>query len=109
MQTFVKPIAGAFVTATVVEQWAPLYVTVLSIVVGGSAAALVHVTKAQLRLVSSATTGGLGNPLLSASEDGVALAGTVGSIAVPPLVVIVLVVGAALAWRAIRRVRRRPA
>jgi len=108
VQTFVKPIAGALVMATVVEEWAPLYLTVVAIVVGGTTAGAVHLTKAKLRLVSSATTAGLGNPALSASEDGVALAGVVGSIVVPPLVVVVLAVIVVLAWVAIRRLRPRP-
>jgi hypothetical protein len=108
VQTFVKPIAGALVMATVVEDWTPLYVTVFWIIVGGSTAGLVHVTKAKLRLASSATTAGVGNPVLSTSEDAVALAGTVGSIAVPPVMVIVLVVGVALVWFTLRRLRRRP-
>lgn len=106
-QTFVKPVAGALVMATVVEDWTPLYATVFWIVVGGSTAGVVHVTKAKLRLVSSATTAGLGNPVLSASEDVGALAGTVGSIAVPPLMVILLAVAALLAWLTLRRLRRR--
>jgi len=107
VQTFVKPIAGALVMATVVEDWTPLYATVFWIVMGGSSAGLVHVTKAKLRLVSTATTAGVGNPVLSVSEDVSALAGTVGSIAVPPLMVIVLAVGVVLAWIVLRRFRRR--
>jgi hypothetical protein len=107
IQTFVKPTAGALVMATVVEDWTPLYATVFWIVMGGSSAGLVHVTKAKLRLVSTATTAGLGNPVLSASEDVGALAGTVGSIAVPPVMVLVLVAGAVLAWVVVRRFRPR--
>ena len=109
VQTFVKPIAGALVMATVVEEWAPLYLTIVAIVAGGTTAGVVHLTKAKLRLVSSATTAGLGNPALSASEDGVALAGVVGSIAVPPLVVVLLAVIVVLAWVAIRNLRPRSA
>lgn len=107
VQTFVKPIAGALVMATVVEDWTPLYATVFWIVMGGSSAGLVHVTKAKLRLVSTATTAGVGNPVLSTSEDIGALAGTVGSIAVPPVMVFVLAVGGVLAWIVLRRFRRR--
>jgi uncharacterized membrane protein len=107
VQTFVKPIAGALVMATVVEDWTPLYATVFWIVMGGSSAGLVHITKAKLRLVSTATTAGVGNPVLSTSEDVGALAGTVGSIAVPPVMVIVLAVGVVLAWVVLRRFRRR--
>jgi uncharacterized membrane protein len=107
VQTFVKPIAGSLVMATVVEDWTPLYATVFWIVMGGSSAGLVHITKAKLRLVSTATTAGVGNPVLSTSEDVGALAGTVGSIAVPPVMVIVLAVGVVLAWVVLRRFRRR--
>jgi multisubunit Na+/H+ antiporter MnhC subunit len=107
IQTFVKPIAGALVMATVVEDWAPLYATVFLVVVGGSTAGAVHVTKAKLRLVSSVTTGGLGNPLLSATEDVGALAGTVGAVVVPPLAVLGLATAALVAWLVLRRWRRR--
>jgi hypothetical protein len=108
-QTFVKPIAGALVMATVIDDWAPLYVAIFSIVVGGSTAGLVHLTKAKLRLASSVTTAGLGNPVLSATEDVGALAGTVGSIAIPPVMVLFMIVAVVLAWVALRRLRRRPA
>ena len=47
--------------------------------------------------------------MLSTSEDGVALAGVVGSIAVPPLTILVLLAAAVLAWVTIRRFRQRPA
>jgi len=107
VQIFVKPIAGALVAATVVEDWAPLYVTVVAIIGGGSAAGLVHVAKAKVRLVSSATTAGLGNPVLSVSEDVGALAGSVGSLLVPQVVVAVLFLGAVLAWLAFRSSRTR--
>jgi hypothetical protein len=108
VQSLIKPLAGAFVMATVVADWAPLYVTVLSIIVGGSAAGVVHLTKAKVRLLSTATTAGLGNPLLSASEDSVALAGSVGSILAPPLLLfaLLLLAAAALAYL-ITRSRRR--
>lgn len=106
VQTLVKPIAGGFVAATVVSEWAPLYVTVASIVVGASASTAVHFTKAHLRLVSTVSTAGVANPVLSVSEDGVALTGTVGAIALPLLGLLLLAIAAALAWWAIRRHRR---
>ncbi len=106
VQVFVKPIAGALVAATVVEDWAPLYVTVVVVIGGGSAAGLVHVAKAKVRLVSSATTAGFGNPVLSVSEDVGALAGSLGSLVVPQVVVAILLLGAVLAWLVLRRARR---
>ncbi len=109
VQVFVKPVAGAFVMATVVDDWAPVYVAIVSIVVGGSTAGIVHVTKAKLRLASSVTTAGLGNPVLSVSEDVGAIAGAAGSIFVPPLMVLVMIVGVVAVWIALRRLRRLPA
>ncbi len=105
VQIFVKPIAGALVAATVVEDWAPLYVTVVAIIGGGLAAGLVHVAKAKVRLLSSATTAGLGNPVLSVSEDVGALAGSVVSLVVPQLVILILLLGAVLAWLMFQRRR----
>ena len=105
VQVFVKPIAGALVAATVVEDWAPLYVTVVAIIGGGLAAGLVHVAKAKVRLLSSATTAGLGNPVLSVSEDVGALAGSVVSLVVPQLVILILLLGAVLAWLMFQRRR----
>ena len=106
VQIFVKPIAGALVAATVVEDWAPLYVTVVAVIGGGSAAGLVHVAKAKVRLLSSTTTAGFGNPVLSVSEDVGALAGSLGSLVVPQVVVAILLLGAVLAWLVLRRARR---
>lgn len=105
LQIFVKPIAGALVAATVVEDWAPLYVSVVAIIGGGSVAGLVHVVKAKVRLASSVTTAGLGNPLLSVSEDFGALVGSVASIVVPQLVIAMLLTGAVVAWLIFRRSR----
>lgn len=106
VQVFVKPIAGGLLAATVVEDWAPLYVTVVAVIGGGSAAGLVHVAKAKVRLISSATTVGFGNPVLSVAEDAGALAGSVGSIVLPQLVILILLLGGGLVWLIFRRVSR---
>jgi hypothetical protein len=55
------------------------------------------------------TTAGLGNPVLSLSEDVGAVAGTVGAIFIPGLVLVAFVLLALLAWITLRRLRRRPA
>lgn len=108
VQTIVKPVAGALVMATVVDEWAPLYVTVVGIVTGGAVAGAVHVAKAKLRLASSVATAGIGNPLLSVSEDAGAAAGSILALLVPWLVVAMLLVGAVLVWLVFRRLRRPP-
>ena len=105
VQLFVKPLAGAFLMATVVVDWSPLYLTVVWIILGGAAAGAVHVAKAKLRLVSTVTTAGLGNPALSVTEDIGALAGSAVALAAPILVVLLVFVGLTLTWLVLRSQR----
>jgi len=109
VQTIVKPIVGAMLMLTVVSDWAPLYLTLVWIILGGTLAGVVHLTKAKLRLISSVTTAGLGNPLLSVSEDAGALAGTVGALLFPVAVALLALLGIVVTWIALRRLLRRRA
>lgn len=108
-QTIVKPIVGAMLMLTVVSDWAPLYLTLVWIILGGTLAGVVHLTKAKLRLASTVTTAGLGNPVLSVTEDAGALAGTVGALLFPVLVALLVLVGIVVTWIALRRLLRRRA
>ena len=83
----------------------PLQTVVLSIVLGGTIAGTVHLAKAKVRLLSTTTSAGLGNPVLSTLEDAGALVGSIGATLVPLLVLLVLVAGAILLWLALRRLR----
>lgn len=105
VQTFVKPCAGALLTASVVADWSPLYLTVALIIAGGLTAGVVHLTKAKLRLVSTATTAGTANPALSLTEDAGALAGTAVSLTAPLLLLVLAAVGLTLSWLVLRRRR----
>jgi hypothetical protein len=87
-----KPIAGGLAMAAAVAGTTPLYATVLLVVTGGLAAGVVHVGKAKVRLASTATTAGIGNPALSIVEDVVSLAGTVASFVIPIAVAAVVLV-----------------
>ena len=110
VQTIVKPIVGAMLMLTVVADWAPLYLTLVWIVLGGTLAGMVHLTKAKLRLASSVTTAGMGNPVLSVTEDAGALAGSVGALLFPVAVALLVLVALVVTWIALRRLlRRRPA
>ena len=91
IQVFVKPVAGTILVATVVTELPPLQTTVLALILGSGTAGTVHVVKAKTRLVSTVTTAGIANPVLSVAEDTAALAGSVLSLLVPPVVVLMLV------------------
>lgn len=87
----VKPLAGAVLATAVLTAETPLPPAVLGILAGGGSAGVVHLTKAKLRLFSSATTAGLGNPFLSVGEDIASLLGSVLAVVIP-VVLLALVV-----------------
>lgn len=103
VQTVVRPAAGAILFAANGNIIADLH-PVLALVCGILLAGGVHATKATARPVVTATTGGLGNPVVSLLEDLVALVVTVLSILIPVLTFFLLM---ALGWWIWRRLRRR--
>ena len=84
--TLVKPVAGTLVAASVLTDLPPLPTAVLALCTGGAVSAGVHLTKAKVRLLSTAATAGIGNPLLSVLEDVGAVIGSVAALVVPLLV-----------------------
>ena len=110
INTVIRPAAGSllFVTSAGTGQLNPTLAAILGLVTAGS----VHVTKAGFRPLVTATTGGLGNPVVSLIEDLLALVGAIGALFAPILVavfLIVLIVVAIVFWRRLRarRARRR--
>lgn len=109
IQTFVRPTAGAILfasTTQVVTNLNPVVAIILGLLVAGS----VHVAKsAVFRPAVTATTAGLGTPVVSLMEDVVALVVSVLSVVVPVLVACILILLTALAiwllWRHVRATR----
>lgn len=67
--TVIRPLAGALLGTTLIVGADPLLATVAGMAAGGAVAGLTHATKATVRVGSTGTTGGLGNPVLSIVED----------------------------------------
>ena len=84
--TLVKPVAGTLLAASVLTDLPPLPTAVLALCTGGAVSTGVHLTKAKVRLLSTAATAGIGNPLLSVLEDLGAVIGSVAALVVPLLV-----------------------
>ncbi|MGQ9407441.1 DUF4126 domain-containing protein [Mycolicibacterium gilvum] len=115
VQTFVRPTAGGIVfgsgtaaqTATVTDpgafaqsgQWIP-------VAIGVAIALVVSLTKSTVRPAASVATAGVAAPVLSTVEDVASVALVFVAILVP---VLVLVAVLALAWAAVRLLRRRRA
>jgi hypothetical protein len=107
--TPLRPAAGALLAASVLGTVAdPLTSIVLGTAVGAPSALVPHAAKSALRAASTATTGGLANPLLSFAEDAVSVVLFVLAVLVPVLVVVLLGLTLYLASRWLRR-RRTPA
>lgn len=102
IQTVVRPAAGAILfaaNANVVTDVHPALALGAGLLLAGG----VHTAKATVRPVVTATTGGLGNPVVSTIEDVVALVVSVLSILLPVLTFIALVVLVIVIWRKWRR------
>ena len=106
INSVVRPSAGAVLVMAstgAVESINPIAAMTLGLIVAGS----VHTLKASVRPTVTATTGGVGNPIVSAAEDGVAIVLTVVALLAPVLIAGVLVVLGLLMFTFVRRWRRR--
>jgi nucleoside recognition membrane protein YjiH len=106
IQSAIRPAAGAVLLMSSTEAVAginPIAAMILGLIVAGG----VHTAKTTFRPVVTATTGGLGNPVVSTAEDGAALGLTVIALVAPILVVFIVLAVVASFWIIIRRRRRR--
>lgn len=103
IQTFVRPTAGAILFAastSVIGEIHPVVAFILGLLVAGG----VHVAKsAVVRPAVTATTGGVGNPVVSVIEDVLAAVVSIMAVVLPMVLAALLVLGAALGlwwlWR----------
>lgn len=85
-------IAGTAVMVSTVADLDPVVTWALAIIAGGGTATAIKGAGAASRLTSSATTGGLGNPIVSTVETGTAAVVTVASIFAPILAAVLVIV-----------------
>jgi hypothetical protein len=101
----VAPVAGAVLALGVTSDTG--VVPVVAVVAGVVAAGATQGARATVRPLSTATTGGVGNPVLSLGEDGLSATLSFTAILVPLLaLVLCIAVGVLLVWAA-RSARRR--
>jgi hypothetical protein len=110
IHTVIRPIAGGILFAAqsgMIGGMDPVF----SFILGALSAGSVHVVKAGARPIITATTGGLGNPLVSFVEDIISAVATVLALVVPILAAIlmgsILLVAAWIVWRWRERRKRR--
>ena len=103
--TVIAPVSGAilFTGQTGLETDLP---TLAAVVLGGATAGTIHAGRSAVRPVSTATTAGVGNPVLSLTEDAGSLVLVVIAF-VLPFVALLIVVALAAGFFSLRR-RLRP-
>ena len=84
-------VAGTIVTASAVGDMSPFLKWTLAVIAGGGAAGLVQGATVMTRAVSTATTGGLANPVVSTLELGGAVVTSILAVVAPILAVLLLV------------------
>ena len=99
------PVAGALaaMAGSSTDELAP----VIAAVTGAVVAEGTHVARAGVRPVSTASTGGAGNSILSVAEDVLSVILVLLAVVVPVLAVGLVVLLAVGTYRALRRVRQR--
>ena len=105
--TVVHPVSGAllFVGQTGIETEMPAAVAA---VLGAVTAESLHGGRAALRPASTATTAGVGNPVLSLGEDVASLILTIVAFALPLIALVVVIALVAAVVSGARRLGRRP-
>ncbi|HEX6368503.1 MAG TPA: DUF4126 domain-containing protein [Longimicrobium sp.] len=107
IQVLTKPVLAALAATPFIYQLAPEQSVAIGILLGAPLALGVHSAKATARLGSTATTAGVGNPLLSIAEDVAAVAAIILGFLAPLLALALMAVTIFLIARLALRVRRR--
>lgn len=101
-------IAGTLLMVATMGDMDPTFTWALAIIAGGGAAAAISGTTSATRLGSTATTGGIANPAISATETVAATTVSVASIFSPILALILLLVVVGFIWKVVRKFKRKP-
>lgn len=107
INTVVRPAAGGVLVLSSAGAGTlhPGFAALLGIITAGG----IHATKASARPLVTATTGGLGNPVVSVIEDVASFGLTILALIAPIVVALFLIFGAFAAFLLIRRLRARRA
>jgi hypothetical protein len=96
-------VAGTVAAAAVITELPPIVKWTTAVIAGGGAAGLTQGVTSLLRLKSTATTGGVGNPVVATGELGGAATLSLLAIFAPILALVLVVL---LVWLAVKGLRR---
>lgn len=101
-------IAGTAVMVSTVAGLDPVITWSLAIIAGGGTATAIKGASATSRLASTATTGGIANPVISTIETGTATVVSVASIFAPVIAAILVIAILIVIFSIYRKLRPRP-
>lgn len=101
-------IAGTAVMVSTVANLDPVITWSLAIIAGGGTATAIKSVGATGRLASTATTGGLANPVVATVETGTALVVSAASIFAPVLAAVLVIIILAVIFKIYRGLRPKP-
>lgn len=96
-------VAGTIATASVVLDVSPFLRWSLAIIAGGGIAGLIQTSSVAARGASTASTAGLGNPIVSTTELAASILGTLVSLIIPIVAFVLVVVLFSLVMRSYAR------
>ena len=102
-----RPVAGAVAAGSVFWAVDPAMAAVAGLIVGAPAALAFNAAQTGVRVGSTATTGGLGNPVVSLIEDVLAFFTVIVAFLAPIVIPVALIVLAVIVFRLARRLRER--
>lgn len=104
IQSGIRPSAGAVLlmaSTDTVESINPIVAMILGLLVAGG----IHTAKTSFRPIVTATTAGIGNPIVSAVEDGIAIVVTVIALIAPIIIALILLMVTSMLIVMLRRRR----
>ncbi|NLU62489.1 DUF4126 domain-containing protein [Rhodococcus sp. HNM0563] len=104
--TVTRPIAGALVAWAALSNLDPAWAAIAGIVVGAPTALAVSTAQTGTRAVSTATTAGVGNPVLSVIDSVASFVTSLISLVLPLLVIPLLILFGWLGFKGYGRMRR---
>lgn len=104
---FTRPVAGAVAAGSVFAGLDPATAAIAGLIVGAPTAFAFNAAQGGARLTSTATTGGIGNPILSLIEDVLSFLTVMLAFVLPILVPVLMIVLAVLLFRLAKRLRQR--
>jgi len=84
-------VAGTAVMVATISDLNPVFTWALAIIAGGGTAAIIKGNTSAIRLTSTATTGGVGNPVIATVETGTSTVMSLLSVFIAPLAFVITI------------------